>query len=139
YNPSAHIINFHSLSISSTNFESFDNYIPGIFWLSNDILNTTQIKLGYEFDPNISKSRYSAEISYKRYLPTFTARYTNRGMVGNAVSGNDPKNIVMFDYRDHHAVFEMSIPLSIYTQNTDRKSTRLNSSHVKISYAVFCL
>ena len=118
YNPSAHIINFHSLSISSTNFESFDNYIPGIFWLSNDILNTTQIKLGYEFDPNISKSRYSAEISYKRYLPTFTARYTNRGMVGNAVSGNDPKNIVMFDYRDHHAVFEMSIPLSIYRQNT---------------------
>src|SRR5690606_39715496 len=24
-------------------------------------------------------------------------------------------------------------------QNKDRKSTRLNSSHVKISYAVFCL
>src|SRR5690554_7744554 len=24
-------------------------------------------------------------------------------------------------------------------QNTDRKSTRLNSSHVRISYAVFCL
>src|SRR5690606_4187641 len=24
-------------------------------------------------------------------------------------------------------------------ENTDRKSTRLNSSHVKISYAVFCL
>src|SRR5436309_9314646 len=26
-----------------------------------------------------------------------------------------------------------------YTRGTDRKSTRLNSSHVKISYAVFCL
>src|SRR5690606_41244337 len=25
------------------------------------------------------------------------------------------------------------------TRKTDRKSTRLNSSHVKISYAVFCL
>src|SRR5207342_3545343 len=25
------------------------------------------------------------------------------------------------------------------TENVDRKSTRLNSSHVKISYAVFCL
>src|SRR5207249_10121976 len=25
------------------------------------------------------------------------------------------------------------------TRNTDRKSTRLNSSHVSISYAVFCL
>src|SRR5690606_39845745 len=29
-------------------------------------------------------------------------------------------------------------PLSI-NQLSDRKSTRLNSSHVKISYAVFCL
>src|SRR5690606_41889375 len=27
----------------------------------------------------------------------------------------------------------------ISPNNTDRKSTRLNSSHVKISYAVFCL
>src|SRR5699024_12708347 len=33
-------------------------------------------------------------------------------------------------------------PLKEYTENTlskDRKSTRLNSSHVSISYAVFCL
>src|SRR5690606_40531470 len=28
---------------------------------------------------------------------------------------------------------------AISDSNTDRKSTRLNSSHVKISYAVFCL
>src|SRR5690606_5558843 len=28
---------------------------------------------------------------------------------------------------------------SAYTLDRDRKSTRLNSSHVKISYAVFCL
>src|SRR5690606_41569975 len=28
---------------------------------------------------------------------------------------------------------------SIWRPATDRKSTRLNSSHVKISYAVFCL
>src|SRR2546428_9099352 len=31
---------------------------------------------------------------------------------------------------------EISLPLSFYT---DRKSTRLNSSHDQISYAVFCL
>src|SRR5690606_40497245 len=29
--------------------------------------------------------------------------------------------------------------LPISTKGVDRKSTRLNSSHVKISYAVFCL
>src|SRR5690606_41865772 len=28
---------------------------------------------------------------------------------------------------------------SVFKKITDRKSTRLNSSHVKISYAVFCL
>lgn len=117
YRPTAHLINFHSLSISSNNFESFDNYIPGIFWLSNDVLNTTQVKLGYEFDPDISKSRYSAEIAYKRYLPVFTARYINRGMVSHARTSNGQDNIVMFDYRDHHTTFEMSIPLSVYRRN----------------------
>src|SRR5690349_24228284 len=29
--------------------------------------------------------------------------------------------------------------LQLVTSNRDRKSTRLNSSHVEISYAVFCL
>src|SRR5699024_12355462 len=31
------------------------------------------------------------------------------------------------------------IPTPATTSTTDRKSTRLNSSHVSISYAVFCL
>src|SRR5207302_8233634 len=31
------------------------------------------------------------------------------------------------------------VPLVTWLILTDRKSTRLNSSHVKISYAVFCL
>src|SRR5690606_31605291 len=33
---------------------------------------------------------------------------------------------------------KVTLERSLYN-NTDRKSTRLNSSHVKISYAVFCL
>lgn len=118
YHPAAHMVNFHSLSISGTNFESFDSYIPGIFWLSNDLLNTTQIKLGYEFDTEISKSRYSAEISYRRYFPIFTARYMNRGLVGNAVSNTNKDSTVMYNYRDHLATFEMSLPFSVYRQNT---------------------
>src|SRR5690606_39459426 len=31
------------------------------------------------------------------------------------------------------------LPSPIFQRGQDRKSTRLNSSHVKISYAVFCL
>src|SRR5690625_5479553 len=32
-----------------------------------------------------------------------------------------------------------SVMLHVHTRGRDRKSTRLNSSHVAISYAVFCL
>src|SRR5690606_39956982 len=35
--------------------------------------------------------------------------------------------------------YEFTLLQYEYGDNTDRKSTRLNSSHVKISYAVFCL
>src|SRR5690349_22218129 len=33
----------------------------------------------------------------------------------------------------------LEVPKNPYPGQTDRKSTRLNSSHVEISYAVFCL
>src|SRR5690606_41958956 len=33
----------------------------------------------------------------------------------------------------------LGCPAQVCLENLDRKSTRLNSSHVKISYAVFCL
>src|SRR5699024_3400806 len=39
------IFNFHSLSLSGNNFESFDNFKPGIFWYANDLLNHSQIRL----------------------------------------------------------------------------------------------
>src|SRR5690349_22631282 len=45
---------------------------------------------------------------------------------------------VLFDKAIHdieHGRYEVAR----LTLNTDRKSTRLNSSHVEISYAVFCL
>src|SRR5690606_40690908 len=42
------------------------------------------------------------------------------------------------EYRQNKAEGQ-SPPKSIHLKSRDRKSTRLNSSHVKISYAVFCL
>src|SRR5436309_12074869 len=50
----------------------------------------------------------------------------------------------MFDFYTKHlenisSTHDLNRLLREQTEDEDRKSTRLNSSHVKISYAVFCL
>src|SRR2546430_8453240 len=40
---------------------------------------------------------------------------------------------------DERPLREIDVPEAGYSQRADRKSTRLNSSHSQISYAVFCL
>ncbi|WP_343558509.1 hypothetical protein [Sphingobacterium sp.] len=106
--------NFHSLSLSSSNFESFDNFKPGIFWLSNNILNTTQIALGYEYDTDIRKGIYSAELTYNKYFPKFSLRYENRGQIAAATMPNKPDSSIRFDWREHYVSSQISIPLSFY-------------------------
>src|SRR5690606_41719134 len=43
------------------------------------------------------------------------------------------------DFGRHVGRLEQLVELGVRAAALDRKSTRLNSSHVKISYAVFCL
>src|SRR5690606_8788352 len=64
----------------------------------------------------------------------------------NSVSDNpviDYKNRNVFHGGNFHGDYislEMDkLKLAVTRMSIDRKSTRLNSSHVKISYAVFCL
>ena len=106
--------NFHSLSLSSSNFESFDNFKPGIFWLSNNILNTTQVALGYEYDTDIRKGIYSAELTYNKYFPKLSLRYENRGQIAAASSPSKPDSSIKFDWREHYISSQISIPLSFY-------------------------
>src|SRR5690606_41063350 len=46
---------------------------------------------------------------------------------------------VPFSEKEMNRLKEISFPDDFNGVREDRKSTRLNSSHVKISYAVFCL
>ncbi len=117
YNGLGRTFNFHSLSLSSSNFESFDNFKPGVFWLSNNILNTTQIALGYEYDTDIRKGVYSAELTYNKYFPKFSLRYENRGQIAAASLPNKPDSSIRFDWREHYISSQISIPLSFYRRD----------------------
>ncbi len=109
-------INFHSLTLSANNFESFDNYKPGIYWLSNDVLNTTRIKLGYEREVELNKNAYLAELTYQRYYPKFTVGYKNSGNFGIAKTSNG-KDSLRFDFRYHQVTTDIQLPFSIYRGN----------------------
>src|SRR5699024_1924135 len=57
--------------------------------------------------------------------------------VGQVLYNNFPRFI--FDIWSHISVAASMEDIQDLSHNRDRKSTRLNSSHVSISYAVFCL
>src|SRR2546421_3757484 len=51
-----------------------------------------------------------------------------------------PSDKSMYGYlSEHHSFGETEEVAGEYAEELDRKSTRLNSSHDQISYAVFCL
>src|SRR5690606_39345190 len=58
----------------------------------------------------------------------------------NEKSPLSPLNLLRNQFLTIPAIFGIErLRHDISRENVDRKSTRLNSSHVKISYAVFCL
>lgn len=117
YSSFSHIFNFHSLSLSSNNFDNFDNFKPGIFWYANDLLNQSQIKLGYEYDLDLGKSNYSAEWLYQKYPPIFTFKYKNRGQMAHALVKERPDSMLRLDWREHVYSAEISLPFSTYSRN----------------------
>src|SRR5690625_5831913 len=58
-------------------------------------------------------------------------------IVAGAIHGQ-AEGQVMFVFILTMAAAEVAVGLALIIQLLDRKSTRLNSSHVAISYAVFC-
>src|SRR5690606_40268729 len=86
-------------------------------------------------------------------LPIFSellAKAVNQGQLDQAVSADDRELLIeslrSFGVLNDQNEYAKSIGTSEYRGfekqpggGVDRKSTRLNSSHVKISYAVFCL
>src|SRR5690606_15255002 len=75
------LINFHSLSIGSDNFESIDELKLGLLLLSDNLLNTMSIRLGAAYNQKINRPEFSTTISYQRYFPKFNFHYENSGQL----------------------------------------------------------
>src|SRR5690606_7640582 len=82
--------------------------------------------IGLSYSRSIERPRYQSLNPFRYYI---TERNFNGGNP-NLVPAIEDKITLTYDYKN-------KLFFELYYQ--DRKSTRLNSSHVKISYAVFCL
>lgn len=118
YNGVKNLINFHSLSVDNNNFDNIDDINPGIYWLSDDLLNTTQIRLGYRYDSDIRSSEYTASVAYQRFFPKFSLAYSNRGQLAAALVENEESvDTLRVRWRENVATLQMDIPLVFYRLN----------------------
>lgn len=100
------VFNFHSLSVTSEDFSSLEDIHPGLFLLSDNLLNTVQTRLGYLYDNELRSSEYRAAISYQRFLPKLTVSYRNR-----------PRQYMALSWREHVTDFSVSVPLNFHRFN----------------------
>src|SRR5947209_16041123 len=66
------------------------------------------------------------------------------GLAAAKALGKAPVEVILIDRTNHHVfqplLYQVATSVLAPSQmSSDRKSTRLNSSHANISYAVFCL
>src|SRR3712207_7109519 len=64
-----------------------------------------------------------------------TNRYETSNMIANHIYDKNVENVILVS---GNAPYDALVSSS-FAKKIDRKSTRLNSSHANISYAVFCL
>src|SRR2546421_8127597 len=70
----------------------------------------------------------------------YTTLFRSRSILGHRVIDEQARQIEQPGEPGHHGDDVQRLdPEHRYLSNRDRKSTRLNSSHDQISYAVFCL
>lgn len=127
YKDRLNLFNFHSLSVTPGDFSSIDQLNPGIYWLSDNLLNTLQTRLGFVYDSDISRAEYHAKITYQRFFPKFSLSYQNRGRLGairrdsidtnNQHLTSDTAGLSELRWRENSIRLQASIPLTFYQGN----------------------
>lgn len=116
YREAKNLINFHSLSFSDGNPTDLSGFKTGIYWLSDNLLNTMQVRMGYDYDPNLRAHNYGASLSYQRFFPKFALAYRDRGQVGTARIQNTD-SLLALRWREQITTLRMDIPLVFYRLN----------------------
>src|SRR5690606_34716681 len=118
YNKLKNLINFHSLSVDPGNFDDLGSINPGLYWLSDDLLNTTQVRLGYSYNSDTRGSEFLASVAYQQLFPRLSLDYRNLAQVGTARiadAGSEPP--VGLRWRGHITTLRMEIPLTFQLLN----------------------
>ncbi len=116
YKEFPNLFNFHSLSPVGNDFSDFDRFNLGLSWLSNNLLNTLEASVGFQYDQNISRMNYQARLEYKRWLPKFSLDYQNRAQLNFVRVQNQPGSIPL-RWREHHYQFLVSLPFRLNRLN----------------------
>lgn len=120
YKEAANLFNFHSLSATAGDFSDLSNFEPGLYWLSDNLLNTMQTRVGISYDQDIRRSAYHASVTYQRFFPKFELGFRNRGMLSTtqerateAEQIDDPQRTNL-RWRENRMNISMHIPLVYY-------------------------
>jgi hypothetical protein len=109
------IFNFHSLSVSASNFEQLEDLNPGIYMLSDNLLGTVQTRLGVRYLTSQRSLDWTASVNFQKYYPKFAIEYRNRGRNGVARWGTaeDPR-LLRLSWRESTVDVRAEIPLTLY-------------------------
>src|SRR5690606_18264088 len=113
YTPLSHLFNFHSLSINNGDYDDLENYKPGLFILSNNLMNTMATRIGLTYDPNQHGLDFHSEIQFNRYFPRISLGYDNLSQLSNIFHPPD-STLHAVRWRENVARVQVEIP---YTFN----------------------
>src|SRR5690606_41364955 len=94
----------------------------------------------HSFPTRRSSDLASKKDGSKTDLASFNLTERQREIIELVKQGKNNRQIAELLFISENTVkYHLKVIYNILNISQDRKSTRLNSSHVKISYAVFCL
>src|SRR5690606_8512982 len=121
-----------NINVTLGNTYSYQNFDSSIFQIldngsSNPLNESTSNDVVYNFNDTFLGFHYKFMTGKFTFNPGFSIHAYS---MNNEQLGSETKENFFRILPDFYALYQI--------KKADRKSTRLNSSHVKISYAVFC-